>query len=137
MLALILVGVGILVWGFAVGYPATPALDNGTVDPLLSWAYIMFGVAIFCWVVFGLIIAIVNDPKSLVKLGIGLVAIAAICGIAYAVAPGAPALGLTMEQPSAGTLKLTDTILYLAGFTAALTLVAIVFGEIVSAIRNK
>ena len=76
--ALILIGVAILVWGFMKGYPGTPAADNGTVDPLLYWAYALVGIAIFCIVVFGVAIAAVNNPKSLVKLGIGLVAVAAI-----------------------------------------------------------
>ena len=137
MLALILIGVAVLVWGFVKGYPATPAADNGTVDPLLYCAYAFFGIALFCIVVFGIAIAAVNNPKSLVKLLIGLVAVAAICFVVYLVSPGAPAVGLLTEQPSASTLKLTDTVLNLTYVAAALAIVAIICGELISAVRNK
>ena len=137
MLALILIGVAILVWGFMKGYPGTPAADNGTVDPLLYWAYALVGIAIFCIVVFGVAIAAVNNPKSLVMLGIGLVAVAAICFVVYLVSPGAPAVGLLTEQPSASTLKLTDTILNLTYLAGGLAILAIIVGEILSAVRNK
>ena len=137
MLALILVGVGILVWGFMTGYPATPAMDNGTVDPLLYWAYALVGIAIFCIVVFGIAIAAVNNPKSLLKLCAGLVAIAAVCFVVYLVSTGAPAVGLLTAQPSASTLKLTDTVLNLTYLVGGLAIVSIVVGEIISAVRNK
>ena len=137
MLALILIGVAILVWGFMTGYPATPSADNGTVDPLLYWAYALFGIAIFCIVVLGIAIAAVNNPKSLVKLCIGIVAVAAVCFLVYLVSKGEPAVGLLVEQPSTSTLKFTDTILNLTYLTGGLAIVAIIVGEILSAIRNK
>lgn len=137
MLALILIGVGILVWGMMTGYPATPAMDNGTVDPLLYWAYALVGIAIFCIVVFGIAIAAVNNPKSLLKLGLGLVAIFAVCFVVYLVSTGAPAVGLLTAQPSASTLKLTDTVLNLTYLAGGLAIVSIVVGEIISAVRNR
>ena len=137
MLALILIGVGILVWGMMTGYPATPAMDNGTVDPLLYWAYALVGIAIFCIVVFGIAIAAVNNPKSLLKLGLGLVAIFAVCFVVYLVSTGAPAIGLLTAQPSASTLKLTDTVLNLTYLAGGLAIVSIIVGEIVSAVRNR
>ena len=137
MLALILIGVGILVWGFATGYPATPAMDNGTVDPLLYCAYALVGIAIFCIVVFGIALAAANNPKSLLKLGLGLVAVCAVCFVVYLVSTGAPAIGLLTDQPSASTLKLTDTVLNLTYLAGGLAVVSIVLGEIISAVRNR
>ena len=137
MLALMIVSLVILVWGFIKGYPESAASDNGTVDPLLYWAYIMLGIALFCVVVFGIMVAAMNNPKSLIKLLIGLVAIVVVCGIVYAVSKGAPAVGLTTEQPDASTLKLTDTVLNLTYLAGGLAILAIIAGEIISAIRNK
>ncbi len=136
-LILIIISVAILVWGWVKGYPAQVADDNGTVDPLLFWAYIMVGIALFCILIVGLFLAIKNNPKVLVKYGLVLVGIAALCLVCYMLAKGAPAVGLTTDQPSAGTLKLTDTILNLTYITGAAAIVSILVGEIVMAIRNK
>jgi len=137
-LVLILISVALLVWGWVKGYPATVADDNGTVDPLLFWAYIMVGIALFCILIVGLFLAIKNNPKVLVKYGVVLLGIAALCLVCYLLAKGAPAVGLTsMDQPSAGTLKLTDTILNLTYVTGAAAILSIIIGEIIMAIRNK
>jgi hypothetical protein len=137
-LVLIVISVALLVWGWVKGYPATVADDNGTVDPLLFWAYIMVGIALFCILIVGLFLAIKNNPKVLVKYGVVLLGIAALCLVCYLLAKGAPAVGLTsMDQPSAGTLKLTDTILNLTYVTGAAAILSIIIGEIIMAIRNK
>ncbi|MGM9768924.1 MAG: hypothetical protein ACI3Z0_10790 [Candidatus Cryptobacteroides sp.] len=136
MVGLIVISVGILVWGFVEGYPDTPSQPSSTVEALLYWAYAMVGLALVSVVVFGLVIAAINDPKSLLKLGIGIVVVAAVCGVAYLLAPANPAMGL-LQQPSTGTLKLTDTILNLTYLTGGLAILSIIFAEIWSAIRSK
>lgn len=138
MWVLIIISVVLLVYGFATGYPASPAdNDHGTVDSLLYWAYIMVGIALFCVIVVGIVIAAMNNPKSLIKLGIGIVAVAAVVLIVYALSSGSPAVGLSTDQPSAGTLKLTDTVLNLTYLAGVLAILAIIFGEILAAIRNR
>ncbi len=137
MWVLVLISLVILVLGWVKGFPDSPATDNGTVDPLLYWAYVMVGIAVACVVVVGIVIGAVNNPKSLIKLGIGIVVVAVLCLIVYSVSAGAPAVNLTTEQPSAGTLKLTDTVLNLTYLAAGVAVVSIIFGEILSAIRNK
>ena len=131
MVLLIVVSVILLIVGFAGDW------KEGHVDVLLTWTYIMVGLAIAAIVVVGLAVGAVNDPKSLVKLGIGIAAVAVVCLIAYLIAPGAPAVNLTTEQPSASMLKLTDTILYLTYFAGIVAVLAIVVGEIRLAITNK
>ena len=135
MVLLIIVSVALLVWGFATGW------DKGnvaTVDALLGWTYIMVGLAVAAVVIVGLVIGTINNPKSLIKIGIGLVAVAVVCFIAYLIAPGDPALNLTtMDQPSDSMLKLTDTILYLTYFAGIVAVLSIVVGEIRLAITNK
>ena len=87
----------------------------------------------------GLGIAIKNNPKVLVRYGLILVGAAALCLVCYLLAKGEMAHGLspTAPIPSAGELKFTDTILNLTYFTGAAAIVAIIFGEIIMAIRNK
>ncbi|MBQ6014708.1 MAG: hypothetical protein IJL22_00180 [Bacteroidales bacterium] len=132
MVLLLVVSVVLLVVGFVGGW------KEGNVDVLLGWTYIMVGLAIAAVVIVGLIIGAINNPKSLVKLGLGLVAVAIVCFIAYLIAPGDPALNLTtMDQPSAPMLKLTDTILYLTYFAGIVAVLSIVVGEIRLAITNK
>ncbi len=136
MLAISVVALGLLVWGFVKGFPANVAEDNGTVDPLLNWGYVVIGIALFCVIVVGTIVSAINNPKSLVKLGIVLAAIAAVCFVVYLLSPGNEALNLTVDQPSATTLKLTDTVLNLTYLSGALAILAIVFGEIWGAVRK-
>ena len=136
MLALVVISVVLLVWGFLAGFEAN---DGRAVEVLLWWAYIILGIAVAAVVIFGLIISAKNDPKSLVRLGIGLLAIAAICFVAYLFAPGKMPLqwNNNAEVPTASELKLTDTILNLTYFTGALAIISIIVGEIVMAIRSK
>ena len=135
MLVLIVISVVLLVWGFFAGFEAN---DGRAVEVLLYWAYAILALAILAVVVFGLIISAKNDPKSLVRLGIGLLVIAAICFIAYLLAPGKmPLQWNNAKMPTASELKLTDTILNLTYFTGALAIISIIVGEIVMAIRSK
>ncbi|MBQ3722484.1 MAG: hypothetical protein II851_02115 [Bacteroidales bacterium] len=135
MLVLVIISVALLVWGFFAGFEAN---DGRAVEVLLWWAYIILGIAIAAVVIFGLIISAKNDPKSLVRLGIGLLAIAAICFVAYLLAPGKmPLQWNNAKMPTASELKLTDTILNLTYFTGALAIISIIVGEIVMAVRSK
>ena len=136
-LVLIVISVVLLVWGFVKGFPATVADDNGTVDPLLWWAAIMIGLALVAILIVGLIIAIKNNPKVLVRYGLILLGIAALCLVCYLLAKGNPAIGLTTDQPDFMTLKLTDSVLNLTYIVGAASILAIIVGEVVMAIRNK
>ncbi len=136
MIALILVSVVILVWGFAAGWNEGFEPKAAT-NVLLGWTYVMVGLALAAVVIPGVIIAISNDAKSLVKFGIGLAGCAVLCLIAYVFASGAPAMGLTGIEPSAAELKLTDTILNLTYIVGACAIIAIVAGEIRVALKDK
>lgn len=131
MVVLILISVAILVMGFVSNF------GEAKVEMLLKWTYLMLGVALAAVVIMGLVISVVNDPKSLIKLVGLLIGVGVVCAIAYVLAPGNPAVGLVTEQPQSTTLKLTDTILNLTYLSAGAAIVSIVIGEIVAAIRNK
>ena len=134
MIALILVSVILLVMGFVKGFEAN---DGKAVENLLRWGYVMIGIAVCAAIIVSAIVGFINNPKSIIKLLIGLVAVAAVCFVVYLVSKGNPAVGLTVDQPSASTLKLTDTILNLTYLVGGVAIAAIIVGEVISAIRNK
>ena len=136
MVVLILISLAILVWGFVAGFEVNKVATKPT-NTLLTWAAIMIGIALFCWVVIGLIISVTNNPKSLVKLGIALVGIAAVALVAFLLAKGNPVPGYVGKPVSAGMLKLTDTILILTAIAGVGAILAIIVGEIRLAIANK
>jgi len=131
MVVLIVLSVALLIWGFSQGF------GGNAVDVLLYWTYGMVGLAVFSWVVIGLIVGTKNNPKSLIKIGIILVGVAAVCFIAYLLAKGDPAMAYNGPEVSAGTLKLTDTILNLTYIVGAAAILSIIVGEIRMAIASK
>ena len=135
MWVLILISVALLVWGFLVGFKAK---DGQAVEVLLYWAYAMILFAVLAVVVVGAIIGAKNNPKSILKLLIGIVAIAAVCFVVYLISPGnMPIQWNSTTLPTQNELKLTDTILNLTYITGALSILSIIVGEIVMSVRNK
>ena len=133
LVALFVVGVVLSFLGFAVGFEKA---DNAPVDVMLYCAYAYALVAIAA-VLFGVVvIGGMNEPKSLIKLGIGIAAIVVIVVLAWLLAPGTPAVGYLGEPVSEGTLKLTDTILNLTYLLFGGSLVALVAGWIIGATRK-
>ena len=130
---LFVVGIVFSFYGFAVGFESN---GNAPVDNMLFCAYAFAAITILA-VVFGVVvIGGINNPKSLVKLLVGLVAIAAIVAVAYVLAPGTPAVGYLGDPVSDGTLKLTDTILNLTYLLFGAAILSLVVGWVVGAIRK-
>ena len=133
LVALFIVGVVFSFYGFAVGFESN---GNAPVDNILYCAYTFAAVAIAA-VLFGvLVIGGINNPKSLLKLLLGVVAIAAVVAVAYVLAPGTPAVGYLGTPVSDGTLKLTDTILNLTYLLFGGAVLALVVGWVVGATRK-
>lgn len=127
------VGVVFSFYGFAVGFESN---GNAPVDNILYCTYAFVAVTMLA-VVFGVVvIGGINNPKSLLKLLLGLVAIAAVVAVAYVLAPGTPAVGYLGTPVSDATLKMTDTILNLTYFLCGGALLSLVAGWIVTAIRK-
>ena len=130
---LFVVGIVFSFYGFLVGFESN---GNAPVDNMLYCAY-AFALITIAAVVFGVVvIGGMNNPKSLLKLLAGLVAIAAVVAVAYVLAPGTPAVGYLGEPVSDGTLKLTDTMLNLTYFLFGGALLALVAGWIIGATRK-
>ena len=133
LVALFAIGALLSVLGFAIGFDAN---GDAPVDIMLYCAYAYALVAIAA-VLFGVVvIGGMNEPKSLIKLGIGIAAIVVIVVLAWLLAPGTPAVGYLGEPVSDGTLKLTDTILNLTYLLFGGSLVALVAGWIIGATRK-
>ncbi len=131
--ALFIAGLIFSVYGFIVGFEKN---GNAPVDALLYCAYAFAAIAILAVLLGVVVIGGINNPKSLLKLGIGIVAIGAIIAVAYVLAPGTPAVGYLGEPVSDGTLKLTDTMLNLTYFVFGASILALVAGWIIGATRK-
>ena len=130
---LFVVGIVFSFYGFAVGFEAN---GNAPVDNILYCAYAFAAVTILA-VIFGVVvIGGMNNPKSLLKLLVGIIAIAAIVVVAYVLAPGTPAVGYLGDPVSDGTLKLVDTVLNLTYLLFGGAILALVVGWIVGATRK-
>ena len=130
---LFVVGIVFSFYGFIVGFESN---GNAPVDNMLYCAYAFALIAIAA-VVFGVVvIGGINNPKSLLKLLAGLLAIVAVVAVAYVLAPGTPAVGYLGDPVSDGTLKLTDTMLNLTYFLFGGALLALVAGWVIGAIRK-
>ena len=130
---LFVVGTVFSFYGFAVGFESN---GNAPVDNMLYCAYAFAAVAIFAVLIGVVVIGGINNPKSLLKLILGIVAIAAIVAVAYVLAPGTPAVGYLGTPVSDGTLKLVDTVLNLTYLLFGGALLALVVGWIVGATRK-
>ena len=133
--ALLLISVVLAVWAFT---QFNGSGEGAAVETMLYWAYAMLILALIAVLCVGLYVTANNDPKSLVRIGIAIAAAAGLCLVAYLLASGKPALGFTgTTPPTAGELKLTDTVLNLTYILGAGAIVAIIAGEIISGILNK
>ena len=133
LVALFIVGIVFSVYGFIVGFESN---GNAPVDNILYCAYAFAGLALLAVVLGVVVIGGINNPKSLLKILLGLVAIAAIVAVAYVLAPGTPAVGYLGEPVTDGTLKLTDTVLNLTYIVFGASILALVVGWIVGAVRK-
>ena len=133
LVALFIVGIVFSVYGFLVGFESN---GNAPVDNILYCAYAFAAITVLAVLLGVVVIGGINNPKSLLKLVLGLVAIGAIVAVAYVLAPGTPAVGYLGDPVSDGTLKLTDTVLNLTYFTFGLSILALVVGWIVGAVRK-
>ena len=133
LLVLFIVGVVFSFYGFAVGFETN---GNAPVDNILYCAYAFAAVAILAVVIGVVVIGGINNPKSLLKLVLGLVVIAGVVAVAYVLAPGTPAVGYIGPEVPAGTLKLTDTILNLTYLLFGASLLSLVIGWVVGATRK-
>ena len=133
LVALFIVGAVLSFYGFGVGFESN---GNAPVDNILYCAYAFLAITIAAVLFGAVVISGLNNPKSLLKLLIGLVIGAVIVAGAYMLAPGTPAVGYLGTPVSDATLKLTDTVLNLTYLLSGGAIVALVAGWVIGAIRK-
>jgi hypothetical protein len=113
------------------------AQGNSSVNTIMGGIYGMMGLALLSLFIIIFVVSSINNPMSLVKLIIGLVVICVIIGGAYMLAPGTELVEFHGDvPPTAGDLKLTDTVLYLAYLAFGATIVALVTSWVAGALRK-
>ncbi|MCF0176008.1 MAG: hypothetical protein HUJ94_04150 [Bacteroidales bacterium] len=127
---LLLASAALAVWGFAIGWP------DSAVDVIIYWTYAMLAIGLISIFIIGIGVSASINPKSLIKILGVIFGIAVVVGIAYLLAPGTPAVGYLGEPVTDGTLKFTDTILNLTYLTFGCSLLSIVVGVIIKAVRK-
>ena len=125
MVVLLIISAALAIWGAAVGYESN---DGQPIDVMLYWAYILIGVII------GGIVMAKDNPKSLLSVALGVVALVVVCLVAYFIASGEPIPG---REDATSALKLTDTVLNLIYLLGGLAILAIVAGEVRLSIKNR
>ena len=126
-----IVGIVLGIWCLAKG----EASNEGPVNLLLRYSYFLLIAAVVILLGLAIIQTAKNNPKGLLKALCVIVGIAALVAIAYALASSDPIVSLK-SQPSAGTLKLTDTVMKLTYILGGAAIVSIIFGVIRNAINK-
>ena len=126
-----IVGIVLGIWCLAKG----EASNEGPVNLLLRYSYFLLIAAVVILLGLAIIQTAKNNPKGLLKALCVIVGIAALVAVAYALASGYPIVSLK-SQPSASTLKLTDTIMVLVYILGGAAILSIIFGVIRNAINN-
>ena len=126
-----ILGIVLGIWCLTKG----EASNEGPVNLLLRYSYFLLIAAIVILLGLALIQAARNNPKSLLRAILVIVGIAALVAVAYALASGDPIVSLK-SQPSASTLKLTDTIMVLVYILGGAAILSIIFGVIRNAINK-
>ncbi len=101
-------------------------------NTFIVWAYILAGIAVVFAIVFP-IFQMIKNPKAAVKGLLGLVVVAVIVFVAYAVSSGEK-LGITnpelMQYDVRGTLKYAGTLLNSVYFLAGLAILSMIYAEV-------
>lgn len=105
-------------------------------DGLIWWTYALCALAILLVLALS-IFAMVENPKSLKKTGFTLGLAIVLIVASYFLASGAPVQANVAKAPTAGALKLTDTILILTYILMGATILVILGGAVVNMIKKR
>jgi len=128
----LLFGLGVV---FTVAFLINTESDS-MLDTYLSYAYILFGLALLLAIVLPLI-GMIENPKSIKNMLFGLILAVVVIGISYLAASGDPVPVNTTTEPTALTYKITDTGLILVYILLAVSFISIAAGSIVNLVKNR
>ncbi|MDP3437033.1 MAG: hypothetical protein Q8S04_07300 [Bacteroidales bacterium] len=109
---------------------------EGMIDTFLGYAYLLLGVALV--LALGLpLLQMISNPKSLKKVLYSLILVVVVVGLAYLLASGDPLATTLDKEPTASTLKITDTGLIITYLLFAASVTAIIAGGIINLVKNR
>ncbi len=109
---------------------------DGMIDTFLGYSYLLFGVAIV--LALGLpLLQMISNPKSFKKALYGLIVVVVVVGLAYVLASGDPLATTLDQEPTASTLKITDTGLIITYLLFFVSITAIVAGAVINMVKNR
>lgn len=111
------------------------AVQARTVDPFVTFTFIMFGIATILAVLFSLW-ALIKNPAALKKALISLVALGILFGVAYSLSNSnavTDKYGIVLKDGAAGAVsKRVGTLIYYTYILGAVGLVVVVWGSVKS-----
>ena len=128
----LLVAVGLAV--ICIVIAALSYNSSGSVNTFIYSAYIFLGIAILAAVLLPLYQS-KDNPRSLLKVGAGLLAIALLFGVSWLIATDYTASTLSKDV-SSGYIKLSGAIITTVWFFLGLGLVGIIVTEVKSLIKK-
>ena len=141
MVASIVIAVVCVVKGFTVE-SLDPATGETIEEPssltslFLGWGYTMAILPIAIIILCGTLLGLKNNPKGLLVLLCGLLAMVAVIFIAYLVSPGTPVTLAPGTEADATTFKLADTALYVTYFALAGVIISLLAGGVYRLVKR-
>ena len=117
-------------------YFAMDSTNMGRIGTFLMWSYILLGVAI----VLSVSIPLFNpNPQALKKMFITTLLLALVIVFSYVISSDAQTVGTKVMNPvpAPTTMKLVDMEIKLGIIMLAISLLAVVYGFVLSWIRNR
>ena len=107
--------------------------SENMVTTIINWALVLSGVAVLGAIVMPVFFSNGKGKKGmLVKVGF----VAVLCVVSYLCATGDPVVGSRIEATESAW-KYTDAGLILTGLLFAVAVLSILFGSVISNLRNK
>ncbi len=111
--------------------------QDGMLDTFLFYGYILLGVAAVTAIAMPLF-NMIENPQSFKKIMVNLLIVVVVVGIAYLLASGDALQNVNINpEPTANTLKITDTGLNLVYILFGISIISIVVGSVVNLVRNR
>lgn len=142
MIASIVIAVVCIIKGFSYGVP-DPENENQTIQVptrftsiFLYWGYAMAILPIAIIVICGTVLGVINNPKGLITLFCGLLALLAVIFVAYVIAPGKAVALSPGTEIGPHTFKLADTALYVTYFAIGCVVLSLIAGGIYRLVKR-
>ena len=121
---------------FALSNLSEAISSTNMLDGLLGWTYILLFAAIILVFVLS-IINMAGNRKALKRTGLLLILTIVLVVVSYVLASGDPVAVNLATEPTAGELKMTDTLLNLTYLLMAGSFIALIWGGAKKLIQTR